>query len=321
MGSHAHTESAAPPKKHLMIGSKFKSVGRIAVALCVAAVCSVAGVCWLAGSALAADVAVLRNGFTIRHDHRIVMGETTRLFTSADDSSFTDVATGEITGFEKDLTPPPPAPAAAPASFPATAPARAIVPKPAPPPVDLNQVVNSASAAYHLDPDLVNSVIHAESAFNTRAISPKGARGLMQLMPSTANALGVNNSFDPQENVGGGSQYLRELLERYNYDMVKALAAYNAGPERVDQYGGVPPFRETRSYVARIVHDYNQKKIAQEKAAARAQKQSGTQSAKATPAKASAASSASAGSGKTRKRAANSSAQLATGSTSANTPR
>ena len=262
---------------------------------------------------------MLRNGFTIRHDHRIVVGETTRLYTSADDSSFTDVATGEITGFEKDLTPPP-APAPAPASFPATAPSRAVVPKPAPPPVDLNQVVNSASAAYHLDPDLVNSVIHAESAFNTRAVSPKGARGLMQLMPSTANALGVNNSFDPQENVGGGSQYLRELLERYNYDVVKALAAYNAGPERVDQYGGVPPFRETRAYVARIVHDYNQKKIAQEKAAARAQKQAGTQNAKTTATKAAAAS-GSAGSAKTRQKVAHSSPQPAAGSASANTAR
>ena len=127
-------------------------------------------------------------------------------------------------------------------------------------------MVNSASAAYHLDPDLVNSVIHAESGFNSHAVSPKGARGLMQLMPSTASNLGVKDAFDPEANVGGGSRYLRELLERYNFDLVKALAAYNAGPERVEQYNGVPPFRETRAYVARIVHDYNRKKIAQEKA-------------------------------------------------------
>ncbi|MGD0507717.1 MAG: lytic transglycosylase domain-containing protein, partial [Terriglobales bacterium] len=131
----------------------------------------------------------------------------------------------------------------------------------------LNEVVNSASATYHLDPDLVNSVIHAESGFNVHAVSPKGARGLMQLMPGTANQLGVNDAFDPQANVEGGSRYLRELLERYNFDLVKALAAYNAGPERVEQYQGVPPFRETRAYVARIVHDYNTKKIAQEKEA------------------------------------------------------
>jgi soluble lytic murein transglycosylase-like protein len=113
----------------------------------------------------------------------------------------------------------------------------------------------------------VNSVIHAESGFNSRAVSPKGARGLMQLMPGTANQLGVNDAFDPQSNVAGGSRYLRELLERYNFDLVKALAAYNAGPQRVEQYRGVPPFRETRAYVARIVHEYNKKKVAQEKAA------------------------------------------------------
>ena len=128
-------------------------------------------------------------------------------------------------------------------------------------------MVNVASAAYHLDPDLVNSVIHAESGFNAHAVSPKGARGLMQLMPGTASQLGVNDSFDPQANVTGGSRYLRELLERYDFDLVKALAAYNAGPERVEQYRGVPPFRETRAYVARIVHEYNTKKTAQEKAA------------------------------------------------------
>ena len=89
----------------------------------------------------------------------------------------------------------------------------------------------------------------------------------MQLMPGTASQLGVNDAFDPQSNVTGGSRYLRELLERYNFDLVKALAAYNAGPERVEQYRGVPPFRETQAYVARIVHEYNKKKIAQEKEA------------------------------------------------------
>ena len=93
----------------------------------------------------------------------------------------------------------------------------------------------------------------------------------MQLMPGTANKLGVQDSFDPEANVTGGSRYLRELLERYNFDLVKALAAYNAGPERVEQYRGVPPFRETRAYVARIVHEYNMKKIAQEKEARRKQ--------------------------------------------------
>ena len=277
--------------------------------------------CLLPGKAAAADIAILRNGFTIRHDHRIAMGETTRLFMSADDSSFTDVATAEITSFEKDLTPPPPATPPSPprASFPASAPARPVIPSrpatPAPTAADLNQMVSSASAAYHLDPDLVNSVIHAESGFNSRAVSPKGAQGLMQLMPSTANNLGVTNAFDPQQNVGGGSRYLRELLERYNFDLVKALAAYNAGPERVEQYGGVPPYRETRAYVARIIKDYNRKIAAQEKAEALARKKAKAKSAKTTPAKA-------AGTvAKTHKASSESTSQVAARSSTANTAR
>jgi soluble lytic murein transglycosylase-like protein len=108
----------------------------------------------------------------------------------------------------------------------------------------------------------VNSVIRAESGFNVRAVSPKGAQGLMQLMPQTASELGVHNAFDPQANVEGGTRYLRELLERYDFDLVKALAAYNAGPQRVEQYGGVPPYYETKAYVARIVRDFNKKKLA-----------------------------------------------------------
>ena len=88
----------------------------------------------------------------------------------------------------------------------------------------------------------------------------------MQLMPGTASKLGVSNAFDPRANVEGGTRYLSELLERYNFDVIKALAAYNAGPQRVQQYGGVPPYYETRTYVARIVRDYNRKKIAERKA-------------------------------------------------------
>jgi len=215
--------------------------------------------------ASATEVAVLHNGFTIRHEHRIAIGDNTRLFFDEGTASFIDVPTADIEGYEKELTPPPVVATPAPPPPMATA-----APKTSPPALDLNQVVNSASAAYHLDPDLVNSVIHAESGFNSHAVSRKGAQGLMQLMPDTASKLGVANAFDPQSNVAGGSRYLRELLERYNFDLIKALAAYNAGTKRVEQYQGVPPYRETHDYVARIVREYNRKKIAQEKQAATA---------------------------------------------------
>jgi len=226
----------------------------------------------------AGEVAVLKNGFSIRHERRAVIGDVTRLYVKADKSSFVDVPTSEIDHFEAapDL-----AAAAVPAAAMPAASGTARVPSPnavqnakaatlsfpARPVADLNQVVNDASDRYRLDPDLVTSVIKAESAFNTRAVSPKGARGLMQLMPGTASELGVPNAFDPQANVEGGTKYLRELLERYNFDLVKALAAYNAGPEKVERFGGVPPYYETRAYVARIVKDFNKKKVAQQKAA------------------------------------------------------
>ena len=213
----------------------------------------------LARPAVAADLARLRNGFTIRHEHRQLLGQTTRLFLGTDNASYIDVKTAEIEGFEKDLTPPPPS----------TKVETQLAASPSTRPVDLNEIVTSASAARHLDPDLVNSVIHAESGFNARAVSPKGAQGLMQLMPSTAGKLGVSNAMDPEANVGGGTRYLRELLEQYNFDLVKALAAYNAGPQRVQKYRGVPPYRETQAYVARIVREYNKKKEAEEKQASR----------------------------------------------------
>src|SRR5438067_7849478 len=199
-------------------------------------------------SSSASDLAILRNGFSIRHERRDVLGAVTRLYTAADASSYVDVSTDQIDHFEKDFSVPPPA-------------TKRENPK------NLNEIINSISDRHHLDPDLINSVIHAESAFNARAVSPKGAQGLMQLMPGTASQLGVPNAFDPQANVDGGTKYLRELLERYNFDLVKALAAYNAGPQRVERFGGVPPYYETRAYVARIVRDFNKKKSAQEKTA------------------------------------------------------
>lgn len=216
----------------------------------------------------AGELAVLKNGFSIKHERREVIGEVTRLYTNANGSSYVDVPTSEIEHFE--AAPEEPAFSTSPTpSLPAPQPR--VAPSsgfPGRPVTDLNQVVNEASGRYRLDPDLVNSVIKAESAFKVHAVSPKGAQGLMQLMPGTASQLGVPNAFDPEANVEGGTKYLRELLEKYNFDIVKALAAYNAGPQKVERFGGVPPYYETRAYVRRIVLDFNRKKAEQQKALA-----------------------------------------------------
>jgi soluble lytic murein transglycosylase-like protein len=116
-----------------------------------------------------------------------------------------------------------------------------------------DEVIVEHSRMHNIRPDLVRAVVQVESAFNPYAVSPKGAQGLMQLMPATARALGVSNPFNPFENIRGGVRYLRQLLDRYNDDEALALAAYNAGPEAVAKYGQkVPPYRETRNYVTKI---------------------------------------------------------------------
>ena len=119
-----------------------------------------------------------------------------------------------------------------------------------------------------LRPDLVRAVVQVESGYNARAVSSAGAQGLMQLMPATAASMGVKNSFQPQQNVSGGSEYLDELLTRYGNNLAMALAAYNAGPEAVDRYHGIPPYPETHAYVARVIHEFN-RRIRARKAAER----------------------------------------------------
>ena len=115
-----------------------------------------------------------------------------------------------------------------------------------------DDLIEEHSARHALDPGLVRAVIQAESGFNPRARSYKGAMGLMQLMPATAANYGVINPYEPLENIRAGVAYLKSLLERYSYNTELALAAYNAGPVAVEKYGAVPPYRETRDYVARV---------------------------------------------------------------------
>jgi soluble lytic murein transglycosylase-like protein len=247
---------------------------------------TIAGILLLAQlTAFGAELAVLRNGFSIRFERKEQSGGITRLYTG---SGYLDIASDQISSFEAEETPvapqpqPQPAAVAQPAVAPAAQPAAILNPLPVPAAinqaapakaasnVDLDQVVREASNKNRLDPDFVSSVIKAESNFKTHAVSKKGAQGLMQLMPGTAAQLGVADPFDPKANVEAGTAHLSALLDQYHDDPIKALAAYNAGAHRVKQYNGVPPYQETRAYIAKIVRDFNAKKRAQMKAAAAA---------------------------------------------------
>lgn len=127
-------------------------------------------------------------------------------------------------------------------------------------PVDLrlDQIVQNAAERHDLDPALVKAVISTESSWNSRAISQKGAMGLMQLIPATAQRFGVGNPFDPEQNIEGGTMYLKSLLDRYNGDLTKSLAAYNAGERAVDLSRGIPAYAETRNYVNKVTKAYFQ---------------------------------------------------------------
>jgi soluble lytic murein transglycosylase-like protein len=118
---------------------------------------------------------------------------------------------------------------------------------------EFEPIIKSLASEFGVDSSLIKAVIHAESGYNPNAVSPKGAQGLMQLMPKTAQGLKVSNSFDPKENLRGGVRYLRFLLDTFKGDVTLALAAYNAGLNRVSQYGGIPPYQETRNYVSRVL--------------------------------------------------------------------
>jgi soluble lytic murein transglycosylase-like protein len=120
-------------------------------------------------------------------------------------------------------------------------------------PAEYDSIISSCATKYGVNPCLIKAVIHAESGYNPNAVSRKGASGLMQLMPGTARSLKVSNSFDPQDNVEGGVKYLRFLLDTFRGDVSLAVAAYNAGLNKVARYGGIPPYNETRTYVNRVL--------------------------------------------------------------------
>ena len=193
-----------------------------------------AGVCALGATAASAEIAVLSSGRTMKlSSHRTEAAGVVLLLPGGGEIT---VPQSEVLGFVPNEV------ADEVASIPAGA--------------DLPLLVEAVARRHGLDPRLVGAVVEVESAYRADTVSPKGARGLMQLMPGTAADLGVANPLDPEANVDGGVRYLVSLLDLYRGDVVKALAAYNAGPGAVARHKGVPPYRETRDYVRKVMRKY-----------------------------------------------------------------
>jgi soluble lytic murein transglycosylase-like protein len=210
-------------------------------------------------AAWAAEQVTLSNGFALQCDHHAKVEGRVRLYMKPGENNYIELRPEEITGFERVADPT--LPAAQPRTSKENVDAQLST-------ADLHQMLTEAGHQHNLDADLLASVVKAESGGNARAVSRAGARGLMQLMPSTAADLGVANSFRPGENVRGGSSYLDGLLTRYHENLALALAAYNAGPAAVDRYHGIPPYHETRAYVARVIHEFNRRVLARRRAQA-----------------------------------------------------
>ena len=215
-----------------------------------------AGLC---PSSHALERVTLRNGFSydcVRNES--IDSNHLRLFLAPASSqamnqaaNFIDLSSESIASVE--ILPDPPPPTTAPA-----------VPAPS---QDIPSLLSSAGAQHNIDAELLASIVKAESGGHANAVSHTGARGLMQLMPATARQLGLDDALRPDQNIAGGSSYLDALLSRYDpaddaHGLALALAAYNAGPAAVDRYHGIPPFRETRAYVARVLNEFKRRKLA-----------------------------------------------------------
>ncbi len=201
------------------------------------------------GCAWAAEHITLKNGFDLICDHRQIDGDRVRLYLDSGSMNFVDVGTNEISGVEYVEVP----------STKADAVPEHPVADAKLTPEAMHELLSRAGEAHDLDVDLLASVVRAESGGNPHAVSRAGAQGLMQLMPKTAIDLGVNNTFAADANINGGTAYLDALLKKYHDNLALALAAYNAGPAAVDRWHGIPPYRETRAYVARVIHEFNRR--------------------------------------------------------------
>jgi soluble lytic murein transglycosylase-like protein len=206
----------------------------------------------LAATARAAERVTLRNGFEFDCMRRVAEGDRVRLYFSGAGENYLEVAADAVVRVE--VVPDAPVVSAP------VGPIEAVTSALQPTLEELHEMLARAGAAHHIDVDLLASVVHAESGGQVKAVSRTGARGLMQLMPGTASELGVKDAFVADQNVEGGTKYLDALLTRYHDNIALALAAYNAGPGAVDKYHGVPPFRETRAYVSRVIREFNRRK-------------------------------------------------------------
>jgi len=186
-----------------------------------------------------AEIAVLANGQTMKISARRTEGDL--VFVNLKDGGEVGMPASQIRGFVPDEV------------------ADEVLAAPAGSRAELEALAADVARRHGLAPALVLAVASVESGFRPNAVSPKGAQGLMQLMPSTAAALGVSDAFDPETNLEGGSRYLAELINLYGGDLTKALAAYNAGPGAVKRHGGVPPYQETRAYVKKVLERYKKK--------------------------------------------------------------
>jgi len=199
----------------------------------------------------AGEYAVLSNGFRIHADSHSSDGTVVRLQTS---QGAIEIPAAKITAFEnEEYTPPPPAPAKPPEP----------IPNIQAPELTPRELITRAAAHAGLPPEIVHSIAKAESNYQPNAVSPKGAIGLMQLMPGTAAGLNAD-PHDPAQNAEAGARYLRDLLLKYENDphqVSKAVAAYNAGPGAVDKYKGIPPYRETVEYVNRVLKEYEKERL------------------------------------------------------------